>query len=336
MPEELTPSLKIPVLHSNIPVVSPDGQDLLAVAWLDKHLRIYDANTGKEKTRLDGFTIPTMLEFSPDGSMMAMAGWLDPTRIWDAKTWEIKHDFEHPAQYLAYSPDGKSIAVSWKRKLTVYDLTTGQPKSSFQDTRRIDLVKFTRDGKTIITGPGKETKFWDATTGAPIGSVKHQGDIMMMCISPDGNTLATCGSKNRATLWDLKTKENTVLQHQDLVAAIDYSPDGKHIATGDFSGNITVWDATGQQLTTFKPANDVAIYRVAFSPTGEHFVAMNGNHVMSLWETRTWKCLGTESKPATATNPMRPANFSPQCPAWSPNGKRFAVAGGDSLNVYDV
>ena len=137
-------------------------------------------------------------------------------------------------------------------------------------------------------------------------------------------------------LGNMKSLAPLVLKHEELVCGIEFSPDGKRVATGSFDGCVRVWEAgTGKLVTELAPGADY-IFHVTFSPSGKHLIALNDGGQAILWETKNWQRLGSVSKPANSTNPVQPANYEPACPAWFPNGKRFAVGGGNELTVYDV
>ena len=112
---------------------SPDGNTLASVSVdvrfgenfvaSDNTIKLWDVQTGKprasvKRTKLQDFT------FSPDGKSIATVGhfeqekdkWRSEVILWDAKTGQLKRtlatDLDVPAISLAFSPDGKTLAVA--------------------------------------------------------------------------------------------------------------------------------------------------------------------------------------------------------------------------------
>ena len=71
---------------------------------------------------------------------------------------------------IAYSPDGRRLAVSGSIGVWIHDAQSGKALSLITgDTSYVNSVSFAPDGKTLATGSGDGTiLLWDALTGAPV------------------------------------------------------------------------------------------------------------------------------------------------------------------------
>lgn len=100
---------------------SPDGK-MLAAAGGDKIVYLYDAKSWKVQRKLEGHTeMISALAFSPDGTRLASGGFdvvtlKNPVKVhlWDVGGGKIVKTLDAPQRVtsLAFSPDGRSIAVA--------------------------------------------------------------------------------------------------------------------------------------------------------------------------------------------------------------------------------
>src|SRR5262249_14541909 len=91
---------------------TPDGKTLVASAHRT-HLRFWDVATGKERHEQPGNFGPTLATaVSPDGRLLAAAGWLDrAVHVWDTASGKLVRRLPLAGdggytRDLAFSPDG--------------------------------------------------------------------------------------------------------------------------------------------------------------------------------------------------------------------------------------
>src|SRR5262249_34321872 len=99
--------------------VAPGGKVGATAGW-DHGIRLWDAHTGKDLRRLDGtpnekllFGISKAVRdliFSPDGKLLAAAGYENKVWLWDLKKGEPVRTF--PGMCAAFSPDGNHVVVA--------------------------------------------------------------------------------------------------------------------------------------------------------------------------------------------------------------------------------
>jgi WD40 repeat protein len=177
----------IPGLHGNVRAVrfSPDGT-LLAVA-AGESVTLWTVLDWKIQSDLAGAGfMPLGLAFSPDGKTLAAAGGEtkqlvrkntdgdEPkgppalqalTRVWDVQTGRERTVFSHPKQdrrppgldwnfdsSVAFSPDGKTLAVVSMRDLYLWNAETGELRdwSTTMIGGSADKVVFSPDGKLLV------------------------------------------------------------------------------------------------------------------------------------------------------------------------------------------
>jgi RNA polymerase sigma factor (sigma-70 family) len=127
-------------------------------------LSLWDAVTGQEvyRQKLSAHE----LTFSPDG--LLLGAYCEPTRILEAGTAaelvQIPHRAHHGGSWsLAFSPDGRYLAISELENIGIWDVLAGKFVHTFRGHRGwATSVAFTPDGKRLISGAEDTTALvWD-------------------------------------------------------------------------------------------------------------------------------------------------------------------------------
>src|SRR5262249_54555053 len=108
--------------------------------------------------------------YSPDGKLLASAGWDQIVNIRDAASGRVLHSLMGHADTiysLAFSPDSSRLASAGAdRTIRIWDAATGQPVTTLTGhTSVIHAVLFAPDGKSLISGGEDrdgQIKIWDA------------------------------------------------------------------------------------------------------------------------------------------------------------------------------
>ncbi len=272
--------------------ISPDGK---RVAIAPGELRVFDTATGKELFDDSGHTDEvTVLAVRPDAKQIATAGKDRTFRLWDATTSKQVKVFPRNAEptAMAYSPDGKHLAVAVYYGLWVYDLATGKEvwNALGYDYGSMHLA-YSPDGKTLAAGAcGLTVHLFDAATGEAGRKLTGETNAsnfpfrfawtpdstgivapVKLGANPKGGPGAEGDDKFRVVLWDVKTGERvrTLGEPADKCPPmVAISPDGKHVAIGGKAVSVADWK-TGKE----KWAADVtAGYGLAFDGD-EHLYA---------------------------------------------------------------
>jgi WD40 repeat protein len=285
---------------------SPDGT-MLAVHDGNWNLSVIDSYTGSvlytctaPKSKYDGWQDGfRCLKWSPDGSMIASGHADGNIRIWD---------YRNNTELRNISPAGPFNVI--------------------------DSIEWSPDSKMIACGDQKDTIYiWNATDGLLIRSITLELKVIeVLDWSPDGRRLAACGGGCGIFFASIFNVQDGSL-YMDLacdgsrVSAIIWSHDGKRIATG--ATDIRIRDATNGSLILSIPFSDSkGPGVVAWAPddnrliSGGNFGGLNG--IIKIWDARTGRLLQTLA-----------CNREVTAIRFSPNGTRFAVAGGFGyIQVY--
>ena len=156
-------------------------------------------------------------------------------------------------------------------------------------------VAFSPDGKSLAVGYGLysysggqlgRVKVWDVESGAELKVITGpRGGVNAVAFHPGGKRLAVAGSEV-VEVWDLETvrKVDELKGHKKWVYCVAYSPDGKWLATGGWDRTVKLRDAaTGAEaLTVF--AQDGFVLSLAFSPDSRTLVTTSEDRTARLWE----------------------------------------------------
>jgi predicted dehydrogenase len=156
---------------------------------------------------------------------------------------------------LAFSPDGKTLAVGSKNVVDLIDVETRKSRAKLTDVNgQARALAFSPDGTRLVVGAYQSVALWNPATGERVAELKgHRGYVTGAAYSPDGARIVTSSDDETARLWLLSANDGSVVLkgHADPVNGVAWSRNGRWIATaaGDETrstrpGEIKVWDAT--------------------------------------------------------------------------------------------
>ncbi|MXV73839.1 hypothetical protein F4Z99_06140, partial [Candidatus Poribacteria bacterium] len=256
---------------------------------------------------------------------------------------------------VAYSPDGRRLAVAGGAGILLYDTRTYQEVSFFTDTGHGVVgysVSFSPDGKTLASADLTSISLWSVETGQRLRTLTAPDlpDLVVTCVAfnPDGKTLASIGS-SIVHLWDVDTGNllHTLVGKRHGVSnaiqgvsplRVIFSPDGKTLASTTIYPHdlLQLWDVeTGDLLHTLE--HEHYFTDVAFSPDGKMIASAIGGRdgqILYFWDVETGQRLRTFTEHGYDINSI----------AFSPDGQTLAIGsqytiqgddGGD-LTLWDL
>ena len=200
---------------------------------------------------------------------------------------------------VAFSPDGKRLAIATGAGIWFYDAETYREMALLTGhTGVVRAVAFSPDGKTLASGARDRTiKLWDIETGDVITCIGHRGGVESVAFSPDGKMVVSGAEDSTVRLWNTADGQSlaTFTKQADRVRifSVAFSPDGKTVASGGSDNTINLWDIeTKRNIATLTGHEDI-IFSVAFSPDGRILVSGSQDDTVKLWHVETAQNLHT-------------------------------------------
>jgi WD40 repeat protein len=341
---------------------SPDGL-FVASASRDGTVKVWDLGNGREivtyRGHVDQPDDPTKtgsnvlgvtdVVFHPKEEVIASSSG-NQVHTWDPVTGKLIKTLvnlgktDKPIKALAFSPDGKMLAVGADDGiLRVVESGTGKAVyTSPSRNARIERVAFSPSGKLVAIGDSNSqvAVYVPAGTGNQLAmSVQgvDLGEVMGVGFTSDSAGVFTCGRDGKARLTagpnaDGTSAPNTATRlrdypgHSGPVTGLAVTTDGQFLITCGDDRTARVWDIkSAKQLRSFQ-GHMTKLTAVAVRPDGRQVASGSDDGAVRVWDLNT----------SDEHRAMTDSKESLWAVALSPNGKKLAAAGADKkIRIYD-
>jgi WD40 repeat protein/serine/threonine protein kinase len=320
---------------------SPDDK-WVATGDITGLVRLWDCATGQplgQPMQHDNTPIG-LLEFSPDGQLLATAGRNQGLR---ARLWAVPTGASHGVPLvhsraliaLAFSADSRTLVTGGgDRAARLWEVATGQPLGSpLPHPRELTGLALAPDQRTLLTAGLEGTaRLWDLPL-TETNAVSHTGSVRSVAFSRDGRFFATASYDDTARVWDAATGApgGRPLLHPNDVLAVALSPDGKLVATGCADKAARIWNRATGELVGAPVFHEGRVLAVAFSPDGQLVLMSAESRTLEFLDART----GTPARsPRLPAGPWTVGALI-RSVAFNADGSRVAVASGELVEVFD-
>lgn len=301
------------------------------------------------------------VRFSPNGQqIVAIAQNSRQVQAWDtvsgARLWQIS--LPEGVKHLAISADGRWVAVSGDRSLSVWSIQ-GQFQTTLLHPAPIRDLQFSPNGQSLLAaGEDGIVQIWQLGSTAeqplvlqPTLTLAHFAAVQHVSVSPSGRWVGTVTADNKTYLWEAATgqlrQEFVPPQGQDVgVAAtptvglsessgqtpsmreVQFSPDETLLASIDNQQQVWLWNVQTHQLQARIQHNGFSVAQteqkgtVVFSPNSQVLGMVQPGRqeaIATLWNPHTGQQLDRLGEGLPAAETIQ----------FSPDGDQVATASAD-------
>jgi DNA-binding SARP family transcriptional activator/class 3 adenylate cyclase/WD40 repeat protein len=292
--------------------------------------------------------------FSPDGSLLAVAGTDDTAAVYRTRDLSLLGTISVGTAAsrgkslgnitpLAFSPDSRTLIVGDRLgRVRFFVAASLRPLGSVLQVASgpIVLLAYSPSGKTVIAEGGQGTNadhLIDVTTRSARPLESAVGIPLLSAFSPDGRWLIQTGlSGTRTSVVEYPVVDGIPGPGRDIgsrlpigsAIAVAFSPDSHVVAAGGAQGTIALFDP--ETLRSLGPPISVSpqgFSFLAFSPDGRYLVAEDLAHAIHIVDLSQRAVLGT----AFSGSPDTYGYLS-----FSPDSATLALSGPTGSVLFDL
>jgi WD40 repeat protein len=246
---------------------------------------------------------------------------------------------------LAFSADGKKLAVSGNREVLIHSLDGAEPPRRLPGlSDRILSLVFSKDGSTLVAAGGTASRFgevqiWDVASGKLKRSLTLTGDTVFgASLSPDGSKVAVGCTDNSVRIVDASSGKELfkIGNHENWVLGTIFGVDGKRIVSVGRDRAAKLTDATSGAFLENVNLLRGELAAIARHPSKDVVVIGGEDRVPYIYMMDRAQNMKTADD-STLIRKLERQDGSIAALAWSQDGAHIAVGGASpEVTIYDA
>jgi len=243
--------------------LSLDGRRLVA-ATSNNALLAWNTEEGGVMTLTGHGNTITAVALSPDSDRAASASADGSIRIWDLRSARSVHILQQLGRtsLLAFSPDGRSLAVVLGRAVDLWDIDTEQSRGRLEgQSADVGEISFSADGARLVLGRNDGTlDVWDVPSRRRLATLSgHQTNITSVAVDPTGQRIVSTDGKGTLRIWNARSFQSllAVEPGQKSLWLAAFSADGRRVLTASRSDVLVLDSRSAYPLEAVRIVDDL-------------------------------------------------------------------------------
>ena len=228
----------------------------------------------------------------PGGTTFATAGQDSRVLIWTAAEGQVSRTIDVGSAWVenvAWSPDGRWLALSCSRQVHVYGADGAEVWRSDDHPSTVSAIVWS-NAEELATACYGRVSFFEASTGKLQQKLEWQGSLVSMVLSPDGG-IVVCGSQdNSVHFWRRATGKDSMMSgYPAKPSALAFDDTGTLLATGGGEA-VTVWSFLGRGPEGTRPGvlefHDQPVTKLSFAPGAMRLASGGRDGAVVAWSLK--------------------------------------------------
>ncbi len=284
----------------NAVAIAPDGI-LLASASDDKTIRLWEMETGQERSVLRGHThfVKSIAFHSSNPNLLVSGGRDRNIHLWNLQTQGIAQTLtghDHTVNTLLFSPEGTLLASgSADKTIKLWDAQTGHCLITLKGHHlavtdlAFSSLTYNSENRAFLASTSADStiKLWNLSTGESIATLTgHTAAVRAIALSPDSTWLATGGDDRTIRIWEVSSRRclRILTGHPWEVSALVITDDGKTLISGSWDKTLKLWQILSGQNTATLTGHRNSVSCLAIAPDQQRMVSGSYDKTLKLWQ----------------------------------------------------